>query len=90
MWGRLVVHDGSLPAASRLHLFGCLRSCVLTAVYARHYVCEITLLRPSLRDRTKDNLRVVTHTFSGGYTTNVYRLDEMELGAASQGYRRFR
>ena len=63
--------------------------CLSAAVYARHYVCEITLLRPSMRDRTQDNLRVVTHTFSGGYSTNVYRLSDLELGEATQGYRRF-
>ena len=60
------------------------------AIYARHYVCEMTLLRPSLRDRAQDNLRVVTHTFSGGYSTSVFRLNDIELGESSQGYRRFR
>ena len=65
-------------------------ACLSAAIYARHYVCEMTLLRPSMRDRTQDNLRVVTHTFSGGYSTNVYRLSDLELGEASQGYRRFR
>ena len=37
-----------------------------------------------------DNIRIVTHTFSGGYDTRVHPLGDLEKGESSQGYRRFK
>ena len=37
-----------------------------------------------------DNIRIVTHTFAGGYSTRVHPLADLEQGESSQGYRRFK
>ena len=57
--------------------------------------CSATaLVRLKARSRAgegaADNIRIVTHTFSGGYDTRVHPLGDLEKGESSQGYRRFK
>ena len=67
-WGLLLVNGPSLPLwSAALTTVGSFGFPTFLAVYASHYVCELTILRPSLRDRSRDVIRVMAHTFSGGY-----------------------
>ena len=59
------------------------------AVYARHYVCDLTLVRRP-ENRGNVTVEVTAHTFGGGYYQKEYALEDVELAAAVQGYERFR
>eukprot|EP01048_Picozoa_sp_COSAG05_P011450 COSAG05_NODE_1079_length_5951_cov_17.759911_4_plen_248_part_00 len=58
------------------------------AVYARHYVCELSLVKRS--SAAAETLEICTHTFGGGYHVVEYPVADVENSAPVQDFRRFR
>jgi len=60
---------------------------VAIGVYARHYVCELSLVR---RPQMPESLEVCTHTFGGGYFVDEFPRDNVEAGESVKAFQRFR
>lgn len=58
------------------------------AVYARHYVCELSVVKRC--SSAVETIEICTHTFGGGYHTVEYPTSDVESSAPVQNFRRFR